>query len=302
MNRRVGVILIVVVFICCTMLLFFSSGEDNQTVVERVNIERKQIPRLSRTELAKVQGAKVTSVIITPPSDTEKDEAQARLKEEEQKRLLINKSQNQNSPIAQKPSVPKAIKEECLDSTAEERAAEEQKLRMQNRRLAVQQSWENTTPKDNRVASKGIRAVIHGNQIVEAGQSVTIRSVEQHRFDDGTILERNTLIFGIAAIAKDRLIIEIKNIRINDQMFPIPLSVYATDGMIGIPVTNQEVKKETSNSVASSATSQASSVAKSYGSWIGTALGSAADIAVSKMQSERKNKVQLIDNQTIYLL
>ncbi len=299
MNKKIGIILLVVALICCTLILLISTSEEDKTAVERINIEREYLPRLSRTEFAKERGSKVNSIVIPAPYDEEKDKEQARLKEEEerQKKLLINKNQHKSSPAIQSYIAPKESQDHPHDSAAEER-----NLRMQNRRQAVQQSWEGTSTKSNIVTSRGIRAVIHGNQIIEAGQSVTVRSIEQHRFDDGTTLERNTLIFGIASIVKDRLIIEIRNIRIDSEIFPISLSVYATDGMAGIPVTGQEVKKESSNSIVSSATSQASSAAKSYGSWIGTALGSATDIAVGKMQSERKNKIQLIDNQTVYLL
>ncbi len=285
MSKKIATILLfaisgAIIFIIC------SRPKEQLNNIERIRIERELLPQICRTDFAKERQGKVQS---EPPTILSESNNKDEKSEENKKKLLLEQTQHKATP------------KRTTQPSSEDMTKAEKKLKMEQRRQAVKQSWEGVS-QPAQLATKGVVAVIHGNQIIKSGQTVTIRSIEKYRFDDGHTLEANTLIFGVASFSNNRLNIQINNIRIENQIIPISLSVHATDGMIGIPISNQEVKKELSNSAASSAASKLTTAVKSYGSWIGSVAGSAADIAVSKLQNQRDMEIQLIDNQTIYLL
>lgn len=78
-----------------------------------------------------------------------------------------------------------------------------------------------------------ISAVVSGNQKVMQGGTVKLKLMDSVALS-GITLPKGHLLFGSARIVSQRLLLEIKNIRLGNQIIPVNLSVYSHDGMAGI--------------------------------------------------------------------
>lgn len=82
-------------------------------------------------------------------------------------------------------------------------------------------------------AQNAIQAVIHETQTLVAGSTVKLRLVNDV-YINGILIPKDNLLFGEATLNGERLDIEIGNIRYQNSLFPVQLSVYDMDGMSGI--------------------------------------------------------------------
>jgi conjugative transposon TraM protein len=82
-------------------------------------------------------------------------------------------------------------------------------------------------------AQNAIQAVIHETQTLVAGSTVKLRLVNDV-YINGILVPKDNLLFGEATLNGERLDIEIGNIRYQNSLFPVQLSVYDMDGMSGI--------------------------------------------------------------------
>ena len=82
---------------------------------------------------------------------------------------------------------------------------------------------------------KAIPAVIEDNQKVTQGSVIKLRLLDTIVLK-GQIIPKNHLIYGICDITNQRLILDIKNIRLGTSIVPVDLSVFDMDGMRGINV------------------------------------------------------------------
>lgn len=78
-----------------------------------------------------------------------------------------------------------------------------------------------------------ITAVVSGNQKVTQGGTVKLKLMDSVLVA-GVMLPKGHLLFGSSRIVSQRLLLEIKNIRLGNQIIPVNLSVYSLDGMAGI--------------------------------------------------------------------
>ena len=78
-----------------------------------------------------------------------------------------------------------------------------------------------------------IDAEIPETQIVVSGATVRLR-VNNDVYINGILVPKGQFVFGMAALNGERLTIEIKTIRYQNNILPIALSVYDMDGMEGI--------------------------------------------------------------------
>jgi hypothetical protein len=89
-------------------------------------------------------------------------------------------------------------------------------------------------------AFKAIPATIDGNQKVLQGGIVKLLLNDTIRIK-GKLLPKGQLLFGNANITNQRLLLEIKNIRIGNAIIPVSLSVYSPDGLLGINAPDAEI-------------------------------------------------------------
>lgn len=174
----------------------------------------------------------------------------------------------------------------------------------ERRRRAMRQSWgmsaQNETSQKQVTPAAMFQAVIHGTQIVRSGQTALFRTKEPICYGSITIPE-NTLLAGYANISESRLTISINSVRLGHGVFALPLEVYGSDGIAGIPLDYDEVGKITNSESSSSMLQEASTAISSYGGTIGRVVGSVVSGVGNQVRSAKSAEVKLIDNQTVIL-
>lgn len=174
----------------------------------------------------------------------------------------------------------------------------------ERRRRAMRQSWgmgvPGETPQEENSQSAMFRAVIHGTQIVRSGQTALFRTKEPICYSNITIPE-NTLLAGYANISENRLTISINSVRLGHGVFALPLEVYGSDGIAGIPLDYDEMGKITNSESSSSMLQEASTAMSAYGGTIGRVVGSVVSGVGNQVRSVKSTEVKLIDNQTVIL-
>lgn len=78
-----------------------------------------------------------------------------------------------------------------------------------------------------------IEAIIHETQSIVNGSVVKLR-LKTDVFLQGTLIPKNTFLYGMASLKGERLEIKINNIQYRNSIFPVELSVYDLDGIDGI--------------------------------------------------------------------
>lgn len=90
-----------------------------------------------------------------------------------------------------------------------------------------------------------LEAVVHQTQLLVNGSVVKLR-LTSDVFINGSLIPRNSFVFGTAFLKGERLEVKIKTIKCNNSIFPVELAVYDMDGIDGIfiPGTlNRDVAK-----------------------------------------------------------
>lgn len=103
-------------------------------------------------------------------------------------------------------------------------------IAIQNPKLA-RQKFQQTTSLDSQF--RATPAIIVDNQKVVQGATVKIRLQDTLRIA-GILVPKGHELFGFCRITNQRLLLDIKNIRLGTSIIPVDLSVYSLDGMIGI--------------------------------------------------------------------
>lgn len=78
-----------------------------------------------------------------------------------------------------------------------------------------------------------IEAVIHETQTIVNGSVVKLRLITDVMLQ-GTIIPKNTFLYGTASLKGERLEVKIDNIQFRNSIFPVELTVYDMDGIDGI--------------------------------------------------------------------
>lgn len=93
--------------------------------------------------------------------------------------------------------------------------------------------------------ANSIEAVIHETQTIVNGSVIKLR-LSSDIFLQGTLIPKNTFLYGIASLKGERLEVKINNIQFRNSIFPVELSVYDVDGIDGIYIPgaiNRDVAK-----------------------------------------------------------
>lgn len=114
-------------------------------------------------------------------------------------------------------------------------------ISIQNPQL-VQEKLRMQQPADGDTAFRAIPAVIEGNQKVAQGGVVKLRLLDTIHLK-GLTIPKNQLLFGSCNITNQRLLLNIKNIRLGNAIIPVDLSVFSLDGMIGINAPEAELSE-----------------------------------------------------------
>lgn len=167
----------------------------------------------------------------------------------------------------------------------------------ERRRQSLLRSWNNNIETTN---NNTFKAVIHGSQTVKNGQVAIFRLSEPINYKNN-IITKNTLLFGqVSSIDDNRLNVVINSARIDKNIISIPLEIYGTDGIRGIPITVNEITSTTDSEVKNEAINQVGNVASNFGA-VGRIIGNIATATARNTKREKDREVLLIDNQTVFI-
>lgn len=96
-------------------------------------------------------------------------------------------------------------------------------------------------------AQNAIPAVIHETQTLVNGSIVKLR-LQSDIHVNGSLIPKDSFIFGIASLSGERLDIEITSLRFNNSIFPVALEVFDMDGLGGIHIPGAITRDVAANS------------------------------------------------------
>jgi hypothetical protein len=111
-------------------------------------------------------------------------------------------------------------------------------MQIQNPGLAKDKQTAQPVSKDS--AFKAIPAIIDGNQKVAPGGVVKLLLQDTIRID-GVSIPKGQTVFGSCAIMNQRLLLDIRNIRLGTAIIPVNFTVFSLDGMAGIAAPEAEL-------------------------------------------------------------
>jgi conjugative transposon TraM protein len=130
-----------------------------------------------------------------------------------------------------------------------------------------------------------VEAIIHETQTIVNGSTVKFRLMNDI-FINGIKIPKDSFLFGTASLKGERLTINISSIRYNNSLFPVDLSIYDMDGLIGIYIPgaiNRDVAKASADR-----SMQTLGVASLDDSWGAQAAGAGIEAAKSLLSKKVK--------------
>nr|WP_294921733.1 conjugative transposon protein TraM [uncultured Flavobacterium sp.] len=138
---------------------------------------------------------------------------------------------------------------------------------------------------DNDLEQNAVEAMIHDTQTIVNGSTVKFRLMNAI-FINGIKIPKDNFLFGTASLKGERLTININSIRYNNSLFPVDLSVYDMDGLVGIYIPgaiNRDVAKASADR-----SMQTLGVATLDDSWGAQAAGAGIEAAKSLLSKKVK--------------
>lgn len=174
-------------------------------------------------------------------------------KQIDEKLEAINREISKPEPAVVKPAQPEKIQQatikadvdrlEALMKTMQENKTEDPEMMQLNSMMQsildiqhperVQQRLQFSRSLMPDSQFKATPAIIVNNQKAVQGATVRIRLQDTLRIN-GMLIPKGHELFGACRITNQRLLLDIKNIRLGTSIVPVDLSVYSLDGMVGI--------------------------------------------------------------------
>lgn len=98
-------------------------------------------------------------------------------------------------------------------------------------RLSQRQAMDHSFYPDSQF--KALSAYIDGNQKVVDGAAVRLKLKDTAKVS-GLVLPKGQTLFGVCRLANQRLLLDIKHVRLGSSIVPVDLTVFGLDGMVGI--------------------------------------------------------------------
>ena len=178
---------------------------------------------------------------------------------------------------------------------------EEKRALDQARSYSLDKTGGSLSAKDKSTAAipGAIRAEIYETATVLTGNRVKIRLLEDTRLN-GREIRRNTFVYGICRIDNERLQIEVQQIQTDGQFLPVKITVCDLDGLPGLYVPDNALRKVTKEVGGSANTS---SMVGFTGNPLTYASVQAADRAArTVLQVVKQKKVTIKKNTLVYLI
>lgn len=157
----------------------------------------------------------------------------------------------------------------------------------------------NALPPVRDSAFQAIPALIDGKQKVAPGATVSLVLRDSVRLN-GTLFPKGQKLSGLCSVTNQRLLLDIRNIRLGTSIIPVSLTVYSLDGLQGIPAPEAELNEAAGNGTANALSGmQFLSMDQGLGAQAATAGISAATGLLSK--KVKKIRVKLHGGQMVLL-
>ena len=95
-----------------------------------------------------------------------------------------------------------------------------------------------------------VRACVASTQVIRAGSTVQLRLLEAVRID-GTVIPRNTPLYGLATISGMRLQVTVSSVEYGGRIFAVEAAAYDLDGQPGLNVPNSRERTALKEALAS---------------------------------------------------
>ncbi len=119
-------------------------------------------------------------------------------------------------------------------------------LQIQHPELVNQQIKQQEAKAKPDSAFKAIPAIIDGNQKVAPGGVVKLRLSDTLHIKN-MVIPKGQLLFGACTVTNQRLLLDIKNIRLGTAIIPVNLTVFSLDGLAGIAAPEAELGEAAGN-------------------------------------------------------
>ncbi|WP_316736762.1 conjugative transposon protein TraM [Pedobacter aquatilis] len=90
-----------------------------------------------------------------------------------------------------------------------------------------------TEPANNDVLFAAIPALVLDKQVLQQGSSMQVKLLDSLNIN-GIIIPSGTMLFGLCQLTNQRLLLDIKTIRLDNKIIPVDLTLYGLDGIKGI--------------------------------------------------------------------
>ena len=139
-----------------------------------------------------------------------------------------------------------------------------------------------------------VRACVAATQVIRAGSTVRLRLLEPVRID-GTVIPRNTLVYGTATISGMRLQVVVSSVEYGGRIFAVEASAYDLDGQPGLNVPNSRERTALKEALASVGQTAGTSVnvTRSAGQQVLSELARGGLQASSQYVAEKLREVKI---------
>lgn len=173
-----------------------------------------------------------------------------------------------------------------------------------SKRAALMENWGNHKPQSSAPEKQLFLCLVHKDQVIIPGQVVNLRTGEEIAMGN-MIIPKNTLLTGVSSSSNNRLMINIQNIRFNNNLVTVNMTVLGSDGNPGLPLTSDALGKEAKSSLSKEAVNQAgeivSTVGGSVAGSVGRSLGNLVKSVGGKTENIKNKEITLYDRQSLYL-
>lgn len=139
-----------------------------------------------------------------------------------------------------------------------------------------------------------VRACVAATQVIRAGSTVRLRLLEPVRID-GTVIPRNTPVYGTATISGMRLQLVVSSVEYGGQIFAVEASAYDLDGQPGLNVPNSRERTALKEALASVGQTAGTSVnvTRSAGQQVLSTVAQGGLQASSRYIAEKLHEVKI---------
>ena len=139
-----------------------------------------------------------------------------------------------------------------------------------------------------------VRACVAATQVIRAGSTVRLRLLEPVRID-GTVIPRNTPVYGTATISGMRLQLVVSSVEYGGQIFAVEASAYDLDGQSGLNIPNSRERTALKEALASVGQTAGTSVnvTRSAGQQVLSELARGGLQASSQYVAEKLREVKI---------